>query len=157
MESTCTCTVKPKSRQQRHKGRKKNPSAVPHNPGVSTGLWRYRCDHVSNAVLTKREELPLRWKLRSGREGVRDSMKNSKEPFEYWWAIAVSERMDKPRTRVQRNETHRLEILFGGGTSNWLFRNRCKDQTEIYNTTRKRFRLGCFRGNDRLEHVLCKD
>lgn len=63
--------------------KEKKNSAVPHNPGVSTGLWRYRCDHVSDAVLTKREGLPLRWKLRSGREGVRDSMKNSKEPFEY--------------------------------------------------------------------------
>lgn len=66
---------------QREEGRKSG--AVPHKPGVSTGLWRYRCDHVPNAVLTNREELPLRWKSQGGREGVRDSMKNSKEPFEY--------------------------------------------------------------------------
>lgn len=84
IESTCTCRVKPKSRQQKHIREEGIKSvAVPHKHGVSTGLWRYRCDHVPNALQTKREELPLRWKSWGGREGVRDSMKNSKEPFEY--------------------------------------------------------------------------
>lgn len=69
---------------KRHiKEQNRERGAVPYNVGVSRGLWGYRRDRVPNATAKKKEELPLRWKLQGGREGVTDWMKNSKEPFEF--------------------------------------------------------------------------
>lgn len=158
MESTCTCTEKPKSRRQKHIKERKEEKVVQFHTSLVSAQDCGDTDVTMSQMQCWRIEKSCLW---DGNRGVGERVSETA------WKIQKNLlSIDGPSLSVRGWTSLELECTemrfagwkyyLGEEKTNWLIQSRCKSQTEMYNTTRNRFRPGCLRGNDCLGHVLCK-
>lgn len=154
------CPVKPKSRQQEHiKERKGKKKLLQFHTSLVSAQDRGDTDATMSQMQCWGKGKSCLW---DGNRGVGERVSETA------WKIQKNLlSIDGPSLSVRGWTSLELECkemrfagwkyYLGEEKTNRLFQKRCKDQTEMYNMTWRRFRLGYFRGNDRLKVALCTD